>query len=136
MQIRSIPSNRQISRRVNQVWLLNNEQEINRNDLCSIIPNGSSKLLIALDNQVEIIDSRRVTVIKPETYYFIGLRTTPIRLNFCFTNTRVLGIDIPLSKVEENGGKVVLEKTNIGEFGNIGLFMDTEGNFCGLHSFE
>jgi len=40
----------------------------------------------------------------------------------------------PLSKVEQLGGKILQEKTNIGEHGFIAYFSDTEGNKVGLHS--
>ncbi len=39
-----------------------------------------------------------------------------------------------LKKVEKAGGKVLLEKTSIGEFGFIGRFLDTEGNQVALHN--
>lgn len=40
-----------------------------------------------------------------------------------------------LSRVEANGGKVILPKTPISEeFGNFALFLDTEGNKIGIHS--
>ena len=40
-----------------------------------------------------------------------------------------------LSKVEGEGGKVVLPKTPISpEYGNMAFFVDTEGNRIGLHS--
>lgn len=39
-----------------------------------------------------------------------------------------------LSLIEPNGGKVLLEKTEISpEMGNYALFLDTEGNRIGLH---
>lgn len=38
--------------------------------------------------------------------------------------------------VEENGGKVVLPKTSIGEHGYIAHFIDTEGNKVALHSMN
>ncbi len=38
------------------------------------------------------------------------------------------------SRVEANGGKIVLPKMSIGEFGFIAQFIDTEGNRIGLHS--
>lgn len=37
-------------------------------------------------------------------------------------------------KIEKTGGKVVQPKMNIGEFGFISIFIDTEGNTVGLHS--
>ncbi|MFY7665153.1 VOC family protein [Flavobacterium sp.] len=37
-------------------------------------------------------------------------------------------------KVEAAGGKVIQPKMNIGEFGFISIFIDTEGNVVGLHS--
>ena len=44
-------------------------------------------------------------------------------------------LSVPLSKVENAGGKVILPKTAIGENrGFIALFIDTEGNKVGLHS--
>jgi uncharacterized protein len=37
-------------------------------------------------------------------------------------------------RIELAGGKVVQSKMNIGEFGFIAIFIDTEGNTVGLHS--
>lgn len=37
-------------------------------------------------------------------------------------------------RIEKAGGKVVQPKMNIGEFGFISIFIDTEGNAIGLHS--
>jgi uncharacterized protein len=37
-------------------------------------------------------------------------------------------------RIEQAGGKVVQLKMNIGEFGFISIFIDTEGNTIGLHS--
>jgi uncharacterized protein len=37
-------------------------------------------------------------------------------------------------KIENAGGKVVQTKMNIGDFGFISIFIDTEGNTVGLHS--
>lgn len=39
-----------------------------------------------------------------------------------------------LSLVEKEGGKVILSKTDIGEFGFFAQIIDTEGNRIGLHS--
>lgn len=38
------------------------------------------------------------------------------------------------AKVEKAGGKVIMPKMAIGEFGFIAQFIDTEGNRIGLHS--
>lgn len=43
-------------------------------------------------------------------------------------------LDIPLSKVEAAGGKIILRKTAIGKNGFMAYFADTEGNKIGLHS--
>ena len=44
-------------------------------------------------------------------------------------------LSIPLSRIEESGGVVLLSKTeNVGGNGYIALFRDTEGNKVGLHS--
>ena len=43
-------------------------------------------------------------------------------------------LDIPLSRVEKAGGKIVLSKTSIGENGFMAYFMDTEGNKVAFHS--
>jgi len=43
-------------------------------------------------------------------------------------------LSIPLARVEEAGGKIVLPKTAIGENGYMAYFMDPEGNKVGLHS--
>lgn len=39
-----------------------------------------------------------------------------------------------LGRVEDNGGKVLMPKTSIGENGFIAHFLDSEGNRIGLHS--
>lgn len=39
-----------------------------------------------------------------------------------------------LGRVEAAGGKILLPKTSIGEYGFIGHIIDTEGNKIGLHS--
>ena len=38
------------------------------------------------------------------------------------------------ARVEVNGGKIVFPKMDIGEFGFVSQFIDTEGNRIGLHS--
>jgi predicted enzyme related to lactoylglutathione lyase len=43
-------------------------------------------------------------------------------------------MDAILARVEEAGGKVLMPKTPIGEYGCIAFMMDTEGNNVGLHS--
>jgi len=43
-------------------------------------------------------------------------------------------LQLVLDRVEGAGGKIVMPKTNIGENGNMGFFMDTEGNTVGVHS--
>jgi predicted enzyme related to lactoylglutathione lyase len=45
-------------------------------------------------------------------------------------------LDIPLSKVEAAGGKIILRKTAIGKNGFMAHFIDTEGNKIGLHSMK
>lgn len=41
-----------------------------------------------------------------------------------------------LSRVETAGGKIIDNKTAIGEYGFIGLVSDTEGNTIGFHSMQ
>lgn len=43
-------------------------------------------------------------------------------------------LSIPLGRVENAGGKVILPKTSIGNNGFIALIIDTEGNKVGFHS--
>lgn len=44
-------------------------------------------------------------------------------------------LSVPLSKVEKNGGKVLMPKTKItDEIGYMAFFSDTEGNTVALHS--
>ena len=43
-------------------------------------------------------------------------------------------IEDTLSKVNENGGTTVNPKMNIGEYGFVAHFIDTEGNKIALHS--
>jgi uncharacterized protein len=40
------------------------------------------------------------------------------------------------ARVSANGGQVILPKLSMGEFGNMALFIDTEGNVVGLHSMQ
>lgn len=46
----------------------------------------------------------------------------------------VENLDNELSRVEENGGKIIVPKMGIGEHGFIAQFTDTEGNRIALHS--
>lgn len=39
-----------------------------------------------------------------------------------------------LSKIEQSGGKINTQKTQIGAFGYMAIFTDTEGNTVALHS--
>ncbi len=43
-------------------------------------------------------------------------------------------VAIEAGKAEEAGGKLIIQKTDIGEFGFFAQFIDTEGNRIGLHS--
>jgi uncharacterized protein len=44
-------------------------------------------------------------------------------------------LQMVLAKVEANGGKIIVHKTEIGPgMGSYAMFMDTEGNKLGLHS--
>lgn len=39
-----------------------------------------------------------------------------------------------IGRIEAAGGKILIPKTDIGEFGFFGQFIDSEGNRVGLHS--
>jgi predicted enzyme related to lactoylglutathione lyase len=44
-------------------------------------------------------------------------------------------LSVPLNRVEDAGGKIILPKTEIGgDMGFMALFIDTEGNKVGFHS--
>ena len=43
-------------------------------------------------------------------------------------------VNTQLESVEEAGGKLIIPKTDIGEFGFFAQVIDTEGNRIGLHS--
>ena len=45
-------------------------------------------------------------------------------------------LDIPLAKIENAGGKIVMPKTSIGANGFMAHFIDTEGNRVALHSMQ
>lgn len=45
-------------------------------------------------------------------------------------------LNVPLSKVESVGGKIVMPKTSIGQNGFMAHFIDTEGNKVALHSMK
>lgn len=46
----------------------------------------------------------------------------------------VTDIDAVLAEVAAAGGTIALPAMSIGEFGSIGLFIDSEGNRVGLHT--
>lgn len=43
-------------------------------------------------------------------------------------------LSIPLSKIEDAGGKIMVPKTSLGENGYMAHFIDSEGNRVALHS--
>lgn len=43
-------------------------------------------------------------------------------------------LSIPLARVTEAGGEILMPKTNIGENGFIAMFKDSEGNRVAFHS--
>ncbi len=43
-------------------------------------------------------------------------------------------VAVELTRVEDAGGKIIVPKTDIGEFGFYAHILDTEGNKIGLHS--
>src|SRR5437870_13456661 len=45
-------------------------------------------------------------------------------------------LSVPLSKIENAGGKIIQEKTSIGQNGFMAIFTDTEGNKVALHSMK
>jgi predicted enzyme related to lactoylglutathione lyase len=45
-------------------------------------------------------------------------------------------LDEVLGRVEAAGGKIIEEKSSIGEMGDIATIEDTEGNVVGLHSYK
>jgi predicted enzyme related to lactoylglutathione lyase len=45
-------------------------------------------------------------------------------------------LSVPLSRVEQAGGTVLLDKMSIGEYGFIAYFLDTEGNKVALRSMS
>ncbi len=46
----------------------------------------------------------------------------------------VVDIDATLAKVNASGGKTILPKMSIGEYGFVGYFEDSEGNRVALHT--
>lgn len=45
-------------------------------------------------------------------------------------------LNIPLTKIEGAGGKIIMPKTSIGPNGFMAHFIDTEGNRVALHSMK
>ena len=43
-------------------------------------------------------------------------------------------VAVEAARIEPAGGKIIVPKTDIGEFGFFAQFIDTEGNRIGLHS--
>lgn len=48
----------------------------------------------------------------------------------------VKDIDTTMTRIKVHGGKVLLPKTRMGEYGFIAHFEDTEGNRVALHSYS
>jgi predicted enzyme related to lactoylglutathione lyase len=48
----------------------------------------------------------------------------------------VIDIESTLQRIDANGGKTLMGKQSIGEFGFVANFEDTEGNRVALHSSE
>lgn len=70
-----------------------------------------------------IVCSDRLTPSMAGTLVYLNLET-------------VDNLEQALSKVEPSGGKLLMEKTSIGEFGFIGMMQDSEGNCIGLHAMQ
>ena len=45
-------------------------------------------------------------------------------------------LEAALARARDGGGRVITERTGIGEHGFIGIILDSEGNRIGLHSRE
>ena len=45
-------------------------------------------------------------------------------------------LSVPLARVEQAGGKIVMPKTGIGENGFYAMFLDSEGNRVAFHSMN
>ena len=45
-------------------------------------------------------------------------------------------LSAPLGRVEQAGGKIIMQKTDIGENGFMAQILDTEGNKVALHSWN
>ena len=58
---------------------------------------------------------------------------TPSKLG-TFIYFSVENIDTTLTKIKESGGKLITEKTDIGEYGWTAHFLDCEGNRVALHT--
>lgn len=43
-------------------------------------------------------------------------------------------LEVPLSRVEDAGGQILMPKTSIGENGYMAIFLDSEGNRVAFHS--
>lgn len=43
---------------------------------------------------------------------------------------------VQVSRAEKNGGKIIKPKFSIGQYGNLALVTDPEGNMIGLHSMQ
>ena len=41
-----------------------------------------------------------------------------------------------LKKVKKAGGQIIVEKNEVGEYGFVGVFIDSEGNRIGVHSMK
>lgn len=70
-----------------------------------------------------IVKSDRLTPSATGTLIYLNLGT-------------VENLEQALERVESNGGKVCMPKTDIGDPGFIGLILDTEGNSIGFHALK
>jgi hypothetical protein len=70
-----------------------------------------------------IVQSQRLTPSTSGTLIYLNLGDVP-------------HLEQALERVESQGGKVLVPKTDIGDPGFIGIVLDTEGNQVGLHALR
>lgn len=66
-------------------------------------------------------------LVREDRYFIPSYEGTLVYFN-------VSDIDDTLEKAGANGGKILVPKTSIGEYGFVGYFADSEGNRVALHT--
>jgi len=94
MQIRIIPPNYQVASFINQLWRFESDEGITNNDSRLIVPNGTAKLIVPLQNQVKLSNTHLNEILQENTIYLYGISDIATEISSTQSMTRVIGVDL------------------------------------------